>query len=70
MGSYRQIWDSEWEPLPKDWYLQCCDCGLCHRIRLRIRDGKPEIQMTRDNRRTGQIRRWKKARNGKAKKKG
>lgn len=54
---YEQVWDGEWEPLYKDILMACCDCGLTHRIRIRVRKGVPQVQYTRDARRTGQIRR-------------
>jgi hypothetical protein len=54
---YQQIWDSEWGPLEKDWYLACCHCSLVHHVRVRIHKGKPEIQFTTDNRKTAALRR-------------
>jgi hypothetical protein len=60
-SSYQQIWDGKWEPLDKDQYIACCDCGLVHRVRVRMHKGKLEAQFTRDNRRTGQVRRHGKA---------
>jgi len=55
---YEQIWDGEWEPLDKDWFLSCCSCGLVHRVQVRVRKGKPEICFTTDRRRTAQVRRY------------
>jgi len=54
---YEQSCDGEWEFVPKDGYVQCCDCGLVHRIKHRIRNGFREWRWTRDNRRTAQSRR-------------
>lgn len=59
-SSYRQVYDEEWLPLSKTEIVACCDCGLTHIIRYRVKNGKPEVQYTRDNRRTSQIRRWAK----------
>ena len=41
-------------------YLACCDCGLVHKVFIvRHRKGRDvTLRMYRDNRRTGQRRRW------------
>jgi hypothetical protein len=59
VSEYKQVFDGDWEPLHKTEVVACCDCGLVHVIRYRVRDGKPEVQYRRDNRRTGQLRRWR-----------
>lgn len=44
-----------------DLLMACCDCGLVHRLRFRVKRGTLEIRAWRDNRRTGQVRRWRRA---------
>ena len=59
---YQQVWSGQWETLPRDWDLACCDCGMVHRIRIRVRRGHPEIQFTNENRKTAAVRRQMKVR--------
>lgn len=44
--------------------MECCDCGLVHNVVFLIRRKQPRLQVfwTRDNRSTGQIRRWERVR--------
>ena len=42
--------------------MMCCDCGLVHRVQFRIHRGQIQYRIERDNRATGQARRWRKAR--------
>lgn len=56
-------------PIRKGYKMMCCDCGLVHKIDFRlIKDGKRghkiEFRIDRDNRATGQARRWIRKRNG------
>lgn len=68
MGKYRQVGNGEILRFSKAgsiMNLACCDCGLVHNIKVRrVYKGKDkgmvDIIMTRDNRRSGQIRRWNK----------
>lgn len=59
--TYEQVYNDQWWKLKKKFYVQCCDCGLVHEVKVRVskRNG-PQIQFNRDNRRTGQVRRWQK----------
>ncbi len=45
---YHQGYDGEWiQPKRKNYYMQCCDCGLSHRIDFKlIKDklGRARIQ--------------------------
>ena len=41
-----------------DWNFACCDCGLVHNIVIFPSKNKVKIIMQRDNRRTGQVRRY------------
>ena len=53
-------WTDWIRPLP-DYRLACCDCGLVHRFELRVdANGNPNFRASRDNRATGQRRRWMK----------
>jgi len=55
---YPQVYEGEWEyPVRKGYKLQCCDCGLVHTFDFRLRNGKIEYRVYRDNRATGQVRR-------------
>lgn len=42
--------------------IECCDCGLVHRLRFTIVDGKPAFAAWRDNRATVQRRKSRAAR--------
>lgn len=50
----------------REFKFVCCDCGLVHTINFKIRE-RPRrhrllMQVFRDNRATGQVRRWDKKR--------
>jgi uncharacterized Zn finger protein len=52
--------DGEWLGVLKSrgyMYVACCDCGLVHKMRFRVRDGQVQLMADRDERRTGQRRR-------------
>ena len=41
-------WTDWIHPLP-GYRMQCCDCGLIHRLELRVDDlGQPNLRMARD----------------------
>ena len=55
---YPQVYEGEWEyPVRKGYKLKCCDCGLVHTFDFRLRNGKIEYRVYRDNRATAQVRR-------------
>lgn len=60
--TYQQWYEDEWdEPKRTDFKLMCCDCGLVHKVSFRVyKDGRFRMKMSRDNRATGQIRRYMK----------
>ena len=66
MKRYPQIFEGEWvQPRRKDYRMQCCDCGLVHRMNFRIALDKRgrrfiQLQAFRDNRATAAVRRKKK----------
>ena len=47
-----QVTDYEWLPIGKFTKHVCCDCGLAHKIRYRIKDGSMQEQWTRDEKET------------------
>lgn len=56
----------EWvQPIRKGYKIGCCDCGLVHVMNFRLiknKNGpgkKIQYQIERDNRSTGQVRRWR-----------
>ncbi len=54
---YVQVTDGEWvQPIRKGYRVTCCDCGLVHRINIRVRKGKVQFQAFRDNRATARRR--------------
>lgn len=54
---YVQRADGEWFDTERLHKIACCDCGLVHLLRFRIRKGKIEMQATIDKRATAQRRR-------------
>lgn len=62
MGLYKQVWDGE--PIIQkntdDWYVQCCDCGLVHKIVIRHNvKGGFSATFYRNNQKTAAVRRGK-----------
>lgn len=57
---------SDWiEPKP-GYRMQCCDCGLVHRMEFDVgENGKPIFRAGRDRRATAQVRRFRKLKEGK-----
>lgn len=55
---YNNMKDGEWSKvIGRKHKILCCDCGLVHLLKFRIKKGKVEFQAFRDNRATGQARR-------------
>lgn len=52
-SQYEQIHDGEWFDLPNRWDLTCCDCGLTHRVYVRLKNGRMQIRMDRHGPATG-----------------
>jgi len=48
-------------PIRRGYKMACCDCGLVHKLDFRVRKGKIEFRVFRDNRATAAMRRWMKA---------
>jgi len=62
MTKYKRVVDGDWEtPRMTGYKLMCCDCGLVHIINFKVINKKTiQLQAFRDNRSTGQSRRYKK----------
>jgi len=63
-SKYLYVNDGEWiVPKRRGYKLICCDCGLTHRINFKLVKtpigNQIYFQAFRENRVTGQIRRWK-----------
>ena len=57
MTKYRLVSSGEWvRPVRHNYGLVCCDCGLVYTVNFRIRKGKIEFQMFRNERATKQLR--------------
>jgi len=55
---YEKPEEDEWvQPVEEGYKMQCCDCGLVHQLDFRIKDGRVQFRVRRDNRSTGQVRR-------------
>lgn len=60
MPKYKQVYENEWvQPVMKGYKMGCCDCGLVHVLDFRIYKGRIQFKARRNNRATGQHRRWK-----------
>lgn len=61
---YQQVYEDEWSRcLTKNAKFACCDCGLTHSFDFRRVKGRKDIiefKVRKDNRATGQIRRYMK----------
>ena len=57
---YTNSEEGEWiQPVTENYKLKCCDCGLVHTLNFRIEDEHIQFQAFRDNRSTGQVRRYR-----------
>ena len=51
----------EWiQPVRRGYKLSCCDCGLVHNLDFRIAGGRVQFRAFRNNRATGNVRRYMK----------
>lgn len=59
---------TEWvQPVRRGYKLSCCDCGLVHTMDFRVRKGRAQFRVSRNERSTAMVRRhmkMKKAKNG------
>lgn len=57
-GSYHKPKAGEWvQPIRKGYKLACCDCGLVHTMNFRVRNGRVQFAVWRNNRATAIMRR-------------
>lgn len=54
-----QAYDGDWiAPIKRGYRMQCCDCGLVHKLNFRLSEnGQIQYQPSRDARATAAIRR-------------
>ncbi len=58
--TYETPENNEWvQPIKEGYKMQCCDCALVHQLDFRIHKGRVQFRVRRDNRATGQCRRWR-----------
>jgi hypothetical protein len=50
---YKTAMDDEWVTWGKAHLIACCDCGLVHLMRSRVRNGKVEVAARRMPQHTG-----------------
>lgn len=57
---YPYVEAGEWiQPVRRGYKMACCDCGLVHTLDFRIHRGRAQFRAFRDNRASGQLRRWR-----------
>lgn len=54
---YKDVGDDWITPIRKNYLLICCDCGLCHNFDFRIKNGKIQLRIRRNNHSTANARR-------------
>lgn len=58
MSKFKVQEDGEWvRPKMRGYKIACCDCGLVHKVNFKITKIGIMLQVFRDNRSTGQVRR-------------
>lgn len=58
MAAYEEPAEGEWvQPVTKGYKMCCCDCGLVHTMDFRVRDGRVQFRVFRNNRSTAMVRR-------------
>lgn len=57
MVKYKDVGDDWISPIYRCYTLICCDCGLTHKIDFRIKNGKIQIKIKRNNISTANARR-------------
>ena len=60
MKTYPDVRNGQWvRPIRRGYKSACCDCELVHRMDFRLNHGHIEFRLYRDQRATGQLRRWR-----------
>lgn len=57
MHKVEQVFEGEWTEWAKTDRFQCCDCLAIHDIEFRVRKGKVQVRVYRNNRSTAAYRR-------------
>lgn len=58
MTSYEHFEPGEWVlPIRRGYKMSCCDCGLVHTLDFRVRKGRAQFCVFRDDRATAAVRR-------------
>ena len=52
-------WTDWVQPIRKGYKLCCCDCGLVHNMDFRVKNGRVQFRVSRNNRSTALVRRHK-----------
>jgi len=59
MKLYPKVNSNEWvQPIRKGYKMACCDCGLIHEMDFKIVKSRVRFRARRNNRATGQFRRY------------
>lgn len=60
MKLYPKVEEDKWiQPIRRGYKMACCDCGLVHELDFRIYRGRVQLRARRNNRATGQLRRYR-----------
>ncbi len=58
MTTYERPKAGEWvQPVRSGYKMACCDCGLVHNMDFRIKEGRAQFRVFRNNRSTALMRR-------------
>lgn len=58
MASYEKPKAGEWvQPVRNGYKMACCDCGLVHNMDFRVKEGRAQFRVFRNNRSTALMRR-------------
>lgn len=58
MPRYAEPKSGEWvQPVRKGYKMCCCDCGLVHNVDFRVKGGRVQFRVFRNNRSTALVRR-------------
>lgn len=59
MKLYPKVYSNEWvQPITNGYKMACCDCGLIHEMDFKIVKNRVQFRARRNNRATGQFRRY------------
>ena len=50
-------WTDWIQPVTKGYKMGCCDCGLVHTLDFRVKGGRAQFRVSRNNRSTAAMRR-------------